>query len=792
MSRLVILLLASVVSAWAVTATPTTINVYMRAGSGLGYPWGGARVPQTTAITVTGTGAWNISLGGPLASACSQAVGYCFNVSTSPTAFGRGALPTGSGPATLYLYWEGLGAEHLPVGAHAGTLTIGSTIIPVTLYAEPRQAYDPFVYVPRYPSGCNNTHAAYPHADTCEIADERPPSTAFSPPLPGGSYVDRQFGHTITRLTGSGMNIQYSTVTAFSATGKYVLVSDLSSNVHAYDRATATVAYSNIPALNINFAAWDPVDDERVWFMDGARIGYRQLNTGVTTTAADYSASSGNRPALSNVNMGGTLGITDDGWWAFEAVAGSNPYVCAVDLNELNPTNQESKTFCGNMSGLGVTNIDFPQITQIDSETKKRYVMLMAVPQNHVFSIGTSGLVYEYAVPTGLAEVTGAPHSTVGQDSDGRQVFFWIWVSAEGQGYTATAQLNKGTALTRPLEEGGGLRLLYPSYPDNGTADVHFGCTWRGVCLTSSYDAGTIATRRISAVKPANPCQITTSEAHGYKTGDSVLIAGARGITSINGVFKITFTGATTFTLDGHGCTGSYVADSGHSTLNRANAPNRPNRQEIVVLRPGHEVRRIAVHRAKIYQGGDLLGYFAAPRASLSRDGQFIAFASNFGHPEHPSVWIADTGVPLATTRLLVKSVEVTDATAIFNYEVPAGEDGATILVSSNPSLTNPVVSEPDGSSDTSRQYVVSGLLPQTNYWYRITTGRYATQGQFRTEARASGSARLHIERGGGGTIQHGPTRALGSSANSPLSVTVSRGIYYYDAGAGVQAVKVR
>ena len=56
-----------------------------------------------------------------------------------------------------------------------------------------------------------------------------------------------------------------------------------------------------------------------------------------------------------------------------------------------------------------------------------------------------------------------------------------------------------------------------------------------------------------SSTNPAspNPISITTSSAHGYVTGDTVVITGHTTNTNANGTWNITVTGSTTFTLNG-------------------------------------------------------------------------------------------------------------------------------------------------------------------------------------------------------------------------------------------------
>jgi len=123
------------------------------------------------------------------------------------------------------------------------------------------------------------------------------------------------------------------------------------------------------------------------------------------------------------------------------------------------------------------------------------------------------------------------------------------------------------------------------------------------------------------------------------------------------------------------------------------------------------------------------------------------------------------------------------------NYNVPASQGAATILISASPSLTSPVVNASDSLNALSRQYVATTnrrnrlLLPHNGR-------RVSHTGRFQTVATLSSTGTLRLERGGGGTIQHGTTSALGSSGASPL--TPDKGVYYYNAGGGVTATVVR
>ena len=722
---LLFLLLVAMPGHAEVTASPTEITVHSRRGSA--YPWYSTTPPADTPITISGSGAWNITLGGALSKACEAGFGYCFNVVNEVRTIANGEAVTGRGEGKVYLTWRGLGSQEIAIGKHTGTVTIGSTTIKITLMVHQRDAYDAFVYLPGFPVGCVNSGPGFTHADTCTITDERPASTGFSIPPVRGSYADPQFGYKVSRITPSGYFNQYGAVTAFSATGRYLLTSTSSGHTNIFHLETATLAYADVPGINLNFAGWDPVDDDKLWYYSEAKLLCRNLRTGAVAVAADYSRESGARPAFRTITMGGTLDITDDGWWAF--LEGKT--VCAVNLNGLSTGTQESKTFCVDVSSFDVKFIDFPQITQVDRESGKRYVVLIAAPRGLIFSVGDAGLVYEYP----LLLPSSTPHSDVGQDDEGRQIFIWSFSEIYGnKTYLASMLLNKGNEMLQPVEAGGGLHLIYASDAGDFETDGHYGCTWRGVCVSSPYgNSAGIPAKKITSVSPGSPCGITAA-GHGYKTGDSILIGGAAGNTAINGVFSVTVTGQNTFTLNDQPCSGGYKADTANSVKNVATAPNKPNRQEIVMVRPGSEVRRLAMHRAKTYGNGtDLLSYFQTPRASISRDGRFVAFASNYGIPEKPSVYVIHAGAPITSTRITLMGADVTGNRVALNYNMPAGEGPASITISENPELMDPVVTANDNSWDGIRQFVTPDLQGDKDYFYRIHSGQFSATGRFRT-----------------------------------------------------------
>jgi len=789
MKAILILLLSA--GAWGVTVSPTEITVYQRQTDTAYTPTPNFPVVP---ITISGTGSWSITRGGTLATACPSQNNYCINLSTNPDPSGAAALPTGSDAGTVYLYGRGVWQLDLTPGTRTGTFDIGGNTVTVTLVTVARNAWSAFAYNSGFPSGCTNSNSRYADSDTCVITNERPNSALFSVPAPGSTYTDPQFGTTIQRLTPAKNNVSYSAATAFSAGNQYVATWAVGSDsaVNIYDRAGSSVAFASVPVTNMDKLMWDPLSDDRVWFFDGGMVKYRRLSDAVTITAADYSASFGSRPALTGLSIGGTEDITDDGWIA----ALSNGYICAIQIAGLTTANQESHIFCADYSALGITP-DFPQVTQVDKESRKRYVLIIGSPQKPVWSVGATGLDFEYFIPEGPYGIDGTPHSDVGQDEQGRQVLCWHWEDTQVNAVSfACAALNKGLDIAKPVEVGGGLRILN-TVQITTVYDGHFGCNWRGQCVSELYGGtgtGGLTAYKISAVVAGTPCAITTERAHGYSTGNTALIGGGEGITSINAQHTITVTGATTFTLDGHTCAGTYSANTARVTTAGA-ATSRSHRQELTLYRVGDspETRRIAIHRSKNYDFpnySDAFGYYAGPRASLSRDGRYIAWASNQGYPEWPSVYVADVGVN-GTTKLSAEAAPA-DTKAVLNYVVPSVQGAATITISALASLASPVVSASDSLTGEGRQYVATGLTANTDYWYRIQTTGYAATGKFRTLPTLSGSGRLQVAKGGGGTVQYGTTTGLGSSCTSPCDLSLARGVIYTDATGSAKAVVVR
>jgi hypothetical protein len=742
---------------------------------------------------------------------------------------------SGTTPATVTINYNGMGSEALSVGTHSATIPVipalGSTVdVTVQLEVRRRNAWPEFLYL--QPPSCSNSEPFYPFADTCAILNERPPST-YAGPAVGETVVDPTFGGKIKRITPDSRMIQYSTRTAFSATGKYIVTAEIDGFVSVFDVRRAAVVYANVPG-NINYWNWDAYDDEIYYYFSGAQIVRRNLRAGTSAVAADYSGSPWFFTFLSD---GGTVDITDDGWWAFEADGGQ---VCAVDLNGISAANQAGKTYCASIAGVtpSIVYLDFPQITKVDSQSKKRYVVLVASPQGVVYSVNTqTGILdYEYKMPevpqynrnndNGVCEAGEAclstPHSDVFEAADGTQHFYYtfpeIWMN---ETYLAILQLNKGGEMHQPLESGGGMNMFYPNSCSN--CDNHLGCSNKlHGCVFSMAGPYGAAAQLISTATNAAPAAIATSAAHGWSTGQDILIGSAEGNTCINGLWQITVTGATTGTLNGSDCSGAgtYTGDTGIA-VNGSQTPASPMRNELALVRPGEEIRRLATHRSKIYN--DLPGtpvnfYYSTPRASISRNGDLIAYNSNYGGTGGASVYVLETGTRY--DRLLeVRQIRTLQTKAVIEYEVPEPLS-CNIRVSGSPTLDTIVESVSDNQTARWRTTVLGGLAaltPGTDYHVRLTCGMYTATRRFRTlESAGIGNTAVRLQFGRETSLPNAAsvlvefgypeTGAPGSFSHSSGAVSCSQGcsvaldatrgrILYYrakfqDASAAVIAVK--
>lgn len=639
-----------------VTASPTSIDVSMRAGSSVSG-WLSTVWPITTTITVSGTGAWNISRGGTLSTACVTQNGYCFNILTAPPALWNtnvaGALPTGSDATTLYLSWQFLGPEDLAVGDYTGTVTIGATTIPITLHILTPNPYYTFSYKPGpYPVNCANTNAGYPQADTCTITDQRPNSTSFAIPASGASYTDPQFGYTVNRVTSSGHTTAYSSVYALNADSSLLLEFTLSGTPYLINPSTGVVVHGPLTTLvndgwNFNYYSWSSNPDVMYYIVGGVIKKY-VVSTDTISTLANYTSSSGMRPALPNLTTGGTGRSTSDNFWALSQDA---VYVCMVDLNGLTTGNQESHIWCWDGTSFSYSMINWLLTSVASTDTGDRYVVVAGYDStnlNTLLAFDGSSLTFSRYIPY----VPVGDHSEVGANSAGKPIFIWPFQSQGPSLMLASMQLDKGALMGVAAEDSGGLTLMAPT----GTIFGHVGCTDTGKCVISgAASSGYSPTywwpaKIIQSVTNTNPCQINATS-HGFTNGDSIQIGGAAGVTVINGAWVATVLNGNAFTIPVDCTAGTYTASTGTAaTMETAMVatPGGPELAyiEIPALGSAGTIKRLATHRSVAFECGamDTLcpgthSYYDTARPSVSPDGSWIAYNSNMGVPEQVSVY---------------------------------------------------------------------------------------------------------------------------------------------------------
>jgi hypothetical protein len=694
--------------------TGQSLEFVMR--QGMENPWQSTRYPESQTVRVEDQGHWSAQVAGDLANGCN---GPCMELKPA----------SGNGPQDASVSFLSRGAEILPAGVHTGTIQVGSQLWNIKLTVYRRQPYLPFYYPDGYPKGCYQSQTQFSFSDTCQISKEQPAENSEDLRTAGTSVIDSQFGHSITRLTGPTYNVSYSTMRAFSATAKYILTSDLQGFLQVWDRANNRKQGNSFAGLNIGTTVWDPQDDEILWGANDSQIIKRNIRTGQTSVMADYRNGTNRRPPFAKLDTGNTSDNTDDNWWVFTEI--EQKLVCAIDLNNLTRANQEDHIYCATYAPLNLTNIDFPQVTQVDSESGKRYVLLLGEPRAQVFSVNVAEKKLDYEYPTPVEIKT--PHSDVGQDSQGRQVLFWTWYDAYGDmPYAATSYLNRGAKMNRPVEEpGGGLRLLYPLYGGRQATDVHFGCNWSGYCVLSSYRAsvpGGIPVLAIADVQTTGAnCVIKTTNAHTFADGSSVAIGGTSEMTGVNGVSPIHVIDSRTLQLD-HPCQGRYTNRVGHIAAAQQYSVLSPNRDEVVVIRLDAEIRRVAIHRTKLFANqGDIASYWATPRASLSRDGKFVAYASNLGLPEPTSVFWAE--INDQGKQIRAATVEPQDVVAELTWD---GPEEVVILVSKEPDMVEWAYSYEHRTGDPTRHHI-DGLEPSQLYYMELIGQQSALFQEFHT-----------------------------------------------------------
>lgn len=223
-------------------------------------------------------------------------------------------------------------------------------------------------------------------------------------------FTDFNFGGNSVPLTPADKTFVhgYSLPSPISAHNRYVGVTDPAGNHFALDRTNAVI--TRIPGGNAA-PMWDAQNDDWFYYLAGPQVMRHAMSGGAETVTSDFT---GKLTALSN---GGSTHTSGDNWLA----AWSEPEhtVCAVDLNS-------GKQYCADYLAaetraavLPFQFIDYSMVTDIDSGSGKRYVLLVAYPSLGVWSVDLAAgkLHFETRGPEFLPAQGFNPGSASNRDS---------------------------------------------------------------------------------------------------------------------------------------------------------------------------------------------------------------------------------------------------------------------------------------------------------------------------------------------------------------------------------------
>lgn len=491
----------------------------------------------------------------------------------------------GAGSVTVQLvsWWV---ARQKP-GTYTQAITVsgnsGSTQVQVTLKVVPQLPPPAFSYP--FASGANACRmtAGLPDPAVCDVPGEKPPGD-FSPPPQGGSYVDPNFGALVRIVSGPRSIHGYASPSAISAANKYILVLG-EGEVRVMDLRKGTVQAR--PKIPFEGTMWDATNPALLYYCSGARMIRYNVETGKSAAIADYS---GPPHRFTKITSGATGDTSKDNWASF--FAPTERSVCAVHL-------ESGKTYCASYANIrgGPYVPDYSTISKgVDSQSGKRYVLLMASPATLIFTVNEAGgnLELDYwgaERPTSQGNLDGncdpgevcfgTQHADTFEDSDGIQYLATADELFNPCGfYLVTYRLNAKSHPGERVELGGGMRVVMQLYRCGGTdnwADLHIGCAKSSPYCVVSTTYGRFNYRRPAG--DANPIKRT------------------------------------------------------------------PHLSEVLVMRGnGIEIRRLAEHRSVPLDSEPDRSYWTTPRACLSPDGAYVAADSNFGEPNAQRVILIETG----------------------------------------------------------------------------------------------------------------------------------------------------
>lgn len=722
--------------------------------------------PKQVLVVAAAQGqAWQVQVDGALTSGCTFSTS-CIAITGE---YDNNPVTGGTGPARVAVNWYSNQMPEFDPGAYTGDVSFiptggGTTIVVHVILniagASALPASAELKATALLEAGCANESDAtqsYTYSVQCDIPLEAPTANpALTQPAVGASFIDPTFGGRITRITPPGCSTEYGTTTAFSANSTYILTS-----CGVYRRSDAVQIRS--ARDNISYVSMSATDDEAYYFLSGSTIRKYNFVTDTETVLGDYS---GAPYGFTTLYAGGTASASGDNWLAFyEYSAEPYPKICAVNLVALEASGNpaQSNTYCANYTGnQGLSFLDWVSVSDVDAPTEKRYVYLSAVPLSVVFSVGAAGvLTEEYIVPEwpgwarnnddGVCTVdelcynaSNFTHNAIFKDRDGQvQMFGNFQDIFLNRNYNSIYRLSAGLNVLRPDWEGGGLTLL-----GRVTLDDQPGCSSSisGCVYASTENGARFAARVMGATIQASATELELSASPGWATGSMhpVLVQNGAGTWScLNGEWTGTVTSDTVFEIPAN-CAGASGNVNAEVMLGDAAQPwtgsQNNNRSQIQIWRPERQIHRIAMHRSVAWNdvpGTGISPYGSTPRASISRDGRYVAFNSNWGALDFDgvSVYIVETGLGAPEDKVSLKTLAAATNAAVLSYDLPSGA-ACDIEVSADPTFQNPVeVFTDDAGSVTRSIYLgrTTPLTPATNYWMRMQCGLEIESRSFRT-----------------------------------------------------------
>lgn len=196
---------------------------------------------------------------------------------------------------------------------------------------------------------------------------------------------DLNFGMVSVAITGSTFVHGYSMPSPASATNHYMGITDDEGRHFALDMVTG--AHMRIP-ITSSAPLWDSLDDDMLYYPSGSIWFKYSVAKDASNVLIDLTGK------LQTISNGGSTHISSDNWTAYWSEPDHT--VCALDFNSL-------KTYCADYmapetrsSVLGWDFIDYSMVSDVDTGSGQRYVMLMASPSCGIWTVDMKNGVLKF------------------------------------------------------------------------------------------------------------------------------------------------------------------------------------------------------------------------------------------------------------------------------------------------------------------------------------------------------------------------------------------------------------